>query len=213
MARSNRKSTQSKPERPQTKADEPRLFIAAPLPDPVLDHLGHLLDDLCSRNLPVRWTAPNALHLTLHFVGETPPERAELLRMSFASLAPRTGSIRLHIGQLGVFPNQKRPRVLWIGLDGQTEPLGTLYREVGAMLDRLGFPVEERSFRPHLTLGRARDNVDQLFPYQLGEAFEAQSVREIVSAPVDFAISEVRLYRSHLERSGARYETLATVSL
>jgi 2'-5' RNA ligase len=213
MARSNRNTLQPKPDRAQAKADEPRLFIAAPLPGNVLDHLGHLLDDLSSRELPVRWTATNGLHLTLHFIGETPPERAELLRMSFANLAPRGGSFRLRTGELGAFPNPKRPRVLWIGLEGQTDRLGTLHREIEVMLDRLDFPVETRGFRPHLTLGRARDSVDRLFPYQIGEAFKSASVREIVSAPVEFTVSEVRLYRSHLERSGARYETLASVSL
>lgn len=161
----------------------------------------------------MRWTAPGALHLTLHFIGETPPERAELLRMSFANLAPRTGPIRLHTGRLGAFPNQARPRVIWIGLEGQTDRLSTLQRQVGHLLDRLDFPVEDRAFRPHLTLGRARDNVDRLFPYQLQEACRAPSVQEIVDATTEFTIDEVRLFRSHLEKSGARYESLAAIRL
>lgn len=189
------------------------MFIAAPLPGAVIDHLGHLLDDLSSRDLPVRWTAPNALHLTLHFIGEIPIERAELLRMSFSNLSPKTGPIRLHTGRLGAFPNEKRPRVVWIGLAGQTDRLTELHRETGTMLDKLGFEREERSFRPHLTLGRARDAVDQLFPYQLAQAFEAGSIQEIVAHPAEFTISEVTLFRSHLEKSGARYEALANVRL
>lgn len=213
MARSNRTPTQPKPERPKPKADGPRLFFAAPLPAPVLDHLGHLLDDLSSRDLPVRWTAPNAMHLTLHFIGEIPPERAELLRMSFSNLALRSGPIRLRTGKPGAFPNEKRPRVLWIGLEGQTDRLGSLYREIAAMLERLDFPVAEGAFRPHLTLGRARDSVDRLFPYQLGEAYKSASVREIVRHSVEFTISELTLYRSHLEKSGARYEPLAVMKL
>ena len=213
MARRDRTQSNPKPERAGAKPEGPRLFIAAPLPNLALDHLGHLLDDLSSRNLPVRWTAQNALHLTLHFIGEVPTERAELLRMSFANLAPKTGSIKVSSGNLGVFPNQKRPRVIWIGLDGQTDKLKELHRTTAAMLDRLNFPVEERSFRPHLTLGRARDSVDQLFPYQLSEAFQASSVREIIDHPVEFTISELTLFRSHLEKSGARYEPLATIRL
>ncbi|HET9660742.1 MAG TPA: RNA 2',3'-cyclic phosphodiesterase [Thermomicrobiales bacterium] len=213
MARRNRPQSNPRPERPQAKPEGPRLFIAAPLPNAVLDHLGHLLDDLSSRDLPVRWTAQNALHLTLHFIGEVPTERAELLRMSFANLSPKSGSIRLRTGNLGVFPNQKRPRVLWIGLTGQTDRLTKLYRDTGTMLDRFGVSIEEQSFRPHLTLGRARDSVDRLFPYQLGEAYHAPSVQEIVDHPVEFTISELTLFRSHLEKSGARYESLATIRL
>jgi 2'-5' RNA ligase len=153
------------------------------------------------------------MHLTLQFVGEIPSERAELLRMSFANFKPQSGAIKLRTGKLGVFPNEKRPRILWIGLDGQTDKLDSLQREVGVVLDRLKFETEERSFRPHLTLGRARDTVDQLFPYQLSEAFKASSVQEIVSHPVEFTISDLTLFRSHLEKSGARYESLATVRL
>ena len=120
MARRNRTQPNPKPERVESKPVGPRLFIAASLPNPVLDHLGHLLDDLSNRNLPVRWTAPNALHLTLHFIGEVPVERAELLRMSFSNFSPKIGPIKLRTSKLGAFPSQKRPRVLWIGLDGQT---------------------------------------------------------------------------------------------
>lgn len=213
MARRNRPQSNPRPERPQAKPEGPRLFIAAALPNTVLDHLGHLLDDLSSRDLPVRWTAPNSLHLTLHFIGEVPIERAELLRMSFANLSPKSGTIRLRTGKLGAFPNEKRPRVLWIGLDGQTDRLNALHIEVETMLERLNVPVEERALRPHLTLGRARDSVDRLFPYQLGEAYHAPSVQEIVGHPVEFTISELTLYRSHLEKSGARYESLATIRL
>lgn len=213
MAKRTRPMANPKPIRTEPKTEGPRLFIAAPLPGSAIDHLGHLLDDLSSRDLPVRWTAPNALHLTLHFIGETPIERAELLRMSFSNLAPKTGPIRLHTGRLGAFPNEKRPRVVWIGLAGQTDRLNELHRETGQMLDKLAFEREERSFRPHLTLGRARDSVDQLFPYQLTRAFEASSVQEIVVHPTEFTLSEVTLFRSHLEKSGARYEALASVRL
>jgi len=213
MARQNRNQPNTKNERPVAKADGPRLFIAAPLPGPVVDHLGHLLEDLSSRDLPVRWTATNALHLTLQFIGEVPTERAELLRMSFANAAPKSGQIKLKTGQLGVFPNEKRPRIVWIGLEGQTDRLNALRREMAAMLDRLGIATEQQSFKPHLTLGRARDSVDQLFPYQLNEALNANSIQEIAAHPIDFTISEVVLFRSHLEKSGARYEELVSVRL
>jgi 2'-5' RNA ligase len=213
MAKRSRPAPTPKPERLAAKPEGPRLFIAAPLPPAVTDQLGHLVEDLSSRDLPVRWTAPNAFHLTFHFIGEVPQERAELLRMSFANLSPRTGQFKVRTARLGTFPNEKRPRVLWIGLDGQTDRLAALRDEIGVMLTRQNVEVETGAFKPHLTLGRARDTVDRLFPYQLSEAFKSSSVREIVDTPVDFTISEVILYRSHLEKSGARYEELASVRL
>jgi 2'-5' RNA ligase len=214
MAKKHRSAPNtSKPDRPAPKPDGPRLFIAAPLPHAVTDHLGHLIDDLSSRDLPVRWTAPNGLHLTFHFIGEVTQERAELLRMSFANFSPRTGPIKLRTGRVGAFPNEKRPRVLWVGIDGQTDKLAALRDELGTMLTRQDVTVDDASFKPHLTIGRARDTVDKLFPYQLSEAMTSSSVREIVGTPVDFSITEVTLFRSHLEKSGARYEELASVRL
>ena len=120
--------------------------------------------------------------------------------MSFANLALRGGAIKLSTGRLGTFPNAKRPRVLWIGLDGQTDKLAAVRDQVGAMLDRQDVDVDTGPFRPHLTLGRARDTVDRLFPYKLSEAFKSSSVREIVDSTIEFTVSEVVLYRSHLEK-------------
>ncbi|MEZ4506303.1 MAG: RNA 2',3'-cyclic phosphodiesterase [Thermomicrobiales bacterium] len=211
MAKRKHSAPSPKPGRPPAKPDGPRLFIAAPLPPTVTDQLGHLIDDLSSRDLPVRWTAPSGFHLTLHFIGEVPQERAELIRLSFANLSLRTGPIRVRTGSLGAFPNEKRPRVIWIGLEGQTDKLEAARAEVGAMLARLNVDVEGGAFKPHLTLGRARDSVDQLFSYQLGEAFSSPSVREIISSKVEFTISELVLFRSHLEKAGARYEELASI--
>jgi len=213
MAKRNRSTPTTISERPAPKTDGPRLFIAAPLPHSVTDQLGHLIDDLSSRDLPVRWTAANSHHLTFHFIGEVSQERAELIRMSFANFSPRTGPIKLRTGWLGAFPNEKRPRVLWIGLDEKSGKLTALRDELGAMLLRQDVEIDQGTYKPHLTLGRARDSVDKLFPYKLRDAYKSPSVREIVDAPVDFTISEVILYRSHLEKSGARYEELASVRL
>ncbi len=213
MAKQQRPAPTPKPERPAPKPEGPRLFIAAPLPPAVTDQLGHLIEDLSSRDLPVRWTAPNALHLTFHFIGEVPQERAELLRMSFANLSPRIGPIKLKTSRLGAFPSQKRPRVIWIGLDGQIDKVAALRDEIGVMLERQDIEIETGAYKAHLTLGRARDTVDRIFPYKLNEASKSPSVREIVDASVEFTISEAILYRSRLERSGARYEELASIRL
>lgn len=213
MAKKHRSVAPTKPDRVIAKQEGPRLFVAATLPTSVTDQLGHLIDDLSSRELPVRWTAPNALHLTLHFIGEVSQERAELLRLSFANLSLRTGAARLRTGELGMFPNDRRPRVLWIGIDGQTDKLASMRDDIGTMLVRQGVEIEPGRFTPHLTLGRARDSVDKLFPYQLGEAVKSESVREIVASPVEFSVSYVTLFRSHLEKSGARYEELSSIRL
>lgn len=213
MARSNKRTTSAPGDRSANRPECPRLFIAAPLPPAVRDHLGQLTDDLSARDLPVRWTATAALHLTFHFVGEVPPERAELIRLAFANFTLPVGPIRLRTAELGSFPNPKRPRVIWIGLRGATDRLSDVHQRTGDLLTRLDVDHDDRGFRPHVTLGRAREGVDALFGFQLASAMKSPSVEELIAHPVEFSIGEVHLYRSHLERSGARYESLARVAV
>ena len=63
----------------------------------------------------------------------------------------------LNLDQLGCFPNCKRPRVIWVGLQGQLAALGALKRDLNEALQPLGWEQEDKPYRPHLTLGRVKD--------------------------------------------------------
>lgn len=204
-----RKFSKERPPDPEDVETLWRLFIAVPLPAEVMERIGGIGARLAEKNWPVRWTDPNNAHLTLHFIGEVDQSRAELLRMALPGEAAKHQAFTLETGGLGVYPDRKKPRVLWMGLDGETERLEALHGGVGRTLQHLDFEVETRPYSPHITIGRLREQIGAergmtiwttLRGFQLG-------------APLTVPIEEVTLYRSHLSHTGSRYEPLATGKL
>lgn len=136
-----------------------RTFIAIDLPQNVKQAIGSLQSRLRS-SLPrdpnqsagVRWTRPEGIHLTLKFLGDITEQQAKLVTESLRSLSPFE-SFRIEVKGFGFFPNGRRPRVLWVGVEAPPSLAG-LAAEVEAAMDGLGFAKEDRAFTPHLTLAR-----------------------------------------------------------
>ncbi len=149
----------------------------------------------------IGWTPRDKLHATLKFLGAAvDPERLVPLVESLSRIAAATAAFEIRTRGTGAFPNLRRPRVIWAGLE--SEALANLARQVEEAASTAGFASEKRRWSPHLTLGRVRD------PHG------AKSAARVIAAADDrdFGISridEMRLYRSHLGAGGAVYETLA----
>jgi 2'-5' RNA ligase len=177
-----------------------RLFIALSLPDEVHRELALVQARL--RGLPVRWSGPAGIHLTLQFIGETAEQRAPELLAALAALpaAPLT----LQLEGLGAFPDLRRPRVIWAGLGGDLAALSRLQAAVLATTAPLGFALEERPFRPHLTLGRVRQEAGPEERQALGRAIE----RAEAPAPLAWQAGGPTLFQSALTPAGAVYTAL-----
>jgi 2'-5' RNA ligase len=195
-----------------------RLFLAVPMPDAVREQIGALIEQLEPRDWPVRWVDPDNAHLTLHFLGDTPPEQAAILRLALPAIVARHDAFDLRTAGLGVFPKLKRPRVIWLGVWGPAHRLEAIYNELGDVLDEMQFPIEEKPFSPHITLGRMRDtrhtSVRDL-PEELRAAIDEMAEAGLADpkAGVPLPIDEIQLIRSHLEPTGARYEIIARFPL
>lgn len=221
VKRSRRRRPKHVKERPIPQASvqaDVRLFIAVPLPQPVRDLVRTVVTELSEEPWPIRWISADNAHLTLNFIGEVPPERAELLRLALPPVVARHERFRVRTAELGVFPNQRRPRVLWLGLYGPAHRLVTLRSDINSMLQGLQFSFDESEFHPHITLGRVRDvgNVStRALPSQIVERFQADALSGRVSArnAVPFPIDDVVLYRSVLGRDGPTYVELARCPL
>jgi len=187
-----------------------RAFIAIELPDAVKATLSRLQNDLKgSTRVPVKWVEPDAVHLTLKFLGNVSalaiPDIATSLSESVKPIAP----FRLGLGRPGAFPNTRAPRVVWVGIEGDTTALSTLQQRVELAVIPLGFEREHRRFSAHLTLGRVRDQAAPADRRRLGEAVASLSIEH----PVPFDISSVCLMRSTLTREGAIYNRLHEAAL
>jgi len=199
--------------RPETVDSAMRLFLAVPLPEPVVTLVDTMSRRLQEEEWPVRWTAPNNAHVTLHFLGEIEPERAQLLRMALGGVVAEHDRFDLRTADLGVFPNMKRPRIIWLGLYGPAHRLRTLRDALGSVLKSFEFELPDGDFHPHITLGRVRDarksRVRDL-PAAIRACLEAAAANGEVTHkdPIPIPVDEVVLVRSHLGKDGPRYEML-----
>ena len=178
----------------------PRLFIAIDLPNAIKDQVLSLRkDDLP----PGRWTKREALHLTLHFIGDVPEAVARAYQRALTHAeAP---SFDLRIEGVGQFPIEARPRVIWAGVANRPA-LRAVYEAVGAALESEGFVRERRRFHPHITLMRFRK------PLRRGLASKwIQAHLDFYTEP--FRVEQFALYESELKASGAVYRKRAVYSL
>ena len=186
-----------------------RTFIAIELTPPILDRLGDLQARL-RQDLPprlVRWVRPQGIHLTLKFLGENPASEVDAVSAAMANVCAAHAPFTLSVHGLGCFPNLRRPRVLWVGVEEPAGVLAALQRDVERVLVPLGFPPETRPFSPHLTLGRAKGGARGQIE-ALGKAV-GQAKARIGEMPV----AEVHLMRSDLLPGGAVYTALSVARL
>lgn len=195
-----------------------RLFLAIQLDHEVKALVSEQIARLEAEGWPVRWVLPETSHLTLHFLGETPRERAELLRLALPSVVASHTAFDLRTAALGVFPNFRHPRVLWLGLHGQVHRLESLQRAVVRSLSRLDFPIAEEPYHPHITLGRVRNTDGEgVRVRDLPEAVKSRFVDAATGAaigppPLSVPVRDVLLMRSFLGKE-VRHEPIASFPL
>jgi len=133
-----------------------RLFFALPLPERPRGALAAAAKALCACGADAKWVRPEAMHLTLAFLGEVPPARLDALRRSGGAAASDCPPFRLALRGLGAFPSWERPRVLWAGLSSGADECRRLEAALRRALLAEGFKLEDRPFEPHVTLARLR---------------------------------------------------------
>ncbi|MEN9935588.1 MAG: hypothetical protein RLZZ387_2167 [Chloroflexota bacterium] len=186
-----------------------RLFIAAELPPHVKEALVAAQSALRPGRPPVKWVAPDAMHLTLRFLGDIDEARVGPLAAALAgALAGRPAPV-LQLAPAGSFPPRGLPQVLWVGLVGQVAELSQVAGAVTAAIAPLGIPPEDRPFKPHLTIGRVRRDAPRAEVAALADRLRALP-------PPDASLwttEHVTLFRSELRPGGPVYTPLATVAL
>ncbi len=194
-----------------------RLFVAGELPGEVkaaLNDISHqLAGQLGTTARAVRWVRPEAIHLTLQFLGDVPVGMQPLLKEAVARGCIGHDPIDLSLGGLGVFPNLKRPRVLWLGLSGEDADmpaLSALQAAISRELSEIGFEPD-KEFRPHLTLGRVREGASR---DEIGAITRVlTSTDGHPTSAIAFTLHDVSLIKSELRPSGSVYTRVITIPL
>ncbi|WP_286884027.1 RNA 2',3'-cyclic phosphodiesterase [Aneurinibacillus sp. UBA3580] len=181
-----------------------RLFTAIELSQEVKQELIRLQKEL--KNGPLacrRWQTMAQMHLTLHFFGECSAEQTQAIKKEMAQATASVSPFSIQLTNLGAFPNIKRPRVVWAGIGGQIENLHALQQLLTDRFVQAQLYKEERSYSPHITLGRDPD--------MTGETIPVEKLIQIRS--IAWRVDSIVLFQSTLTRSGPIYKPLVTCPL
>ena len=196
-------ATSAAPTRRWPAPERVRLFVALNLPDEVRQALHDAtapLREAAPRG--VAWVRPEGLHLTLKFLGEAEEPRVAEVAAALGGVAAAHATVRVGVGGVGAFPSLARPRVVWAGVEA-TPRLELLQHDVEAACATLGFEVEGRAFRPHVTLGRVRPGAAVESLRALAEAASRCTPHAEVMVPT------LDLMASTLMPGGARHDAVA----
>lgn len=188
-----------------------RLFIAVDLSSDLRDSLKAQISHLKSivGSGPIRWINPEAVHLTLKFLGEVPQRQIEEISSVLTRIAAQHLAFTFHVGTFGCFPNWRRPNVFWVGIREPSGKLERLRNRIEEEFQHLGYPREDRAFRPHLTIGRTRKGRDSVESLERISQLEKVQMDQVGGQ----AASDFFLFRSELLPGGAVYTKLARYSL
>jgi len=178
-----------------------RLFVALEVPAEVRETIAALIRELKPLDASWKWTRAENLHITLKFLGEISIQGFDEIVAALTEV-PFEQSLTLCFRGLGFFPNDRRPRVLWVGIEGPPGLLN-LARNVEDSLTGVGVERDDRAFTPHLTLARSKEG--RVAP-QLRETLTICSGRNLGTV----VASAFHLVRSDLKSTGAEYTTLAS---
>ena len=181
-----------------------RIFIAIHISDETREEAANYIKRMSERfpRAPVKWELPEKLHLTVKFLGSTEESAvSDVIELVIRNVED-SHPFDISIGNTGLFPSEKSPRVLWLGVSEPTSTLKDLAARIEKDCAAIGFEPETRAFKPHLTLARIRDH------RHAGEIGMAHAANEF--GPLRFSCDRFVIYESHLGRSGSAYERLHT---
>ena len=176
-----------------------RTFIALTIPEEIKAVIVTAMNELRAKNHAVRWVKPAGLHITLKFLGDIPEQTVAPLAADLDKAAALCPPLSLRLAGFGAFPNVKRAKVVWVGLEGDMHELSKLAFTIDKTSIAYGVAGERRPFSGHITLGRLK----------------APTMVDLAINPVKglFNASQVLLYQSVLLPGGAQYTVLHRSSL
>jgi 2'-5' RNA ligase len=184
-----------------------RLFVALEIPAAVREKLAALIEELraveaeAAAKKNARWVRPENLHVTLKFIGNVDASKLDGIRAALGSVSSE-GAVELRFRGLGFFPNERRPRVFWAGIEASRN-LAALATEIDGAMEKVGIARETRAFAPHLTLAR-------FDPPGISDKLRAAAQENATRDFGEQRTGEFHLFESKTRPGGAEYTRLAS---
>ncbi len=182
-----------------------RLFIAIDTPPEIKPQIAAIRDRLEESRADVKWEADNKFHATLKFLGETDDQLLPEIVSSIEGIDRTKAQLLVKYTGIGCFPNRRDPKVIWVGIEDLRGNLASLQEGIKVVLAPFGFERDEKTFHPHVTIGRVKGErgIKSLLRMMESITFESQPV----------TIREVVLIKSELKPSGSEYTILKSIPL
>jgi RNA 2',3'-cyclic 3'-phosphodiesterase len=187
-----------------------RAFIAIDLSPEIHQRLKEVLDNYREQliKIPIRWVVVTNIHLTLKFLGDVSLSNLNLLTDMIQAEVSSHHQFEISVGGSGAFPNNRQPRVIWVGVEAPQE-LVVILNGIETATARLGYAREERAFSPHLTLGRVSRNATSHDVKAISQTLDQTRVGFLGATWVE----KIHLYRSDLRPTGAVYTQIFSSAL
>ena len=181
-----------------------RTFIALPASNEIQQQIADVQSELITTQADVKWEPKNKFHITLKFLGSVESQKIESLSSALVDLVKQLSAFEITYDSLGVFPNLRNPRVIWIGTKFNQIVLDMQSGVEQICLD-IGFQKEEHAFHPHITLGRVKGthNIARL----------TEAIKTVTFESIQSRCSELLLMKSDLRPSGSIYTILKSFPL
>jgi 2'-5' RNA ligase len=183
-----------------------RLFIAIELGQEQRDTLERIQGRLKKQLPAVRWVKPASVHLTLRFLGSVKEQDLERVKEIMNEVSSHASPFALWLREVGAFPNLRNPRVIWLGVREDSGTLMRIVERLDTSLKGMEVHSEERSFTPHLTLGRVKEKGGSAVFASILPLFKNESAG-------DMSVTELSLIRSDLTPHGPIYTVVHRAAL
>ena len=183
-----------------------RAFIAIEIPTEIQNKIGELQNSLKGIGGRISWTKPGNIHLTLKFLGDTDEKIIDEIATELQQAVQKIEGFNISVQGTGVFPNFKRPRVVWVAAKSDGDQLEKLAAQIEDCMKNFGYEKENRRFSAHLTLGRVKDTkgIEPIME-------KLRSYEEFVAG--NFSVKEFYLIKSELHPAGSIYTPLKKIDL
>jgi len=187
--------------------DQIRTFIAVLISPELKSRIGAIQQSFKALPCDVKWVAEENFHITLKFLGNVGEGKMDAV-CAAAKEAAKAGPSRfeLEFAEVGAFPNNRRPQVIWVRAPKGEEEMADLARRLDDALAPLGFEREKKRFSAHVTIGRVRS------PRGLGSLAEALQSAEAGNLGSEI-IESIAVMKSDLRPSGPVYSVVKEIKL
>ena len=183
-------------------AETQRVFISINLPESFQANIATIQQLIKSHNPDhkIRITQPAGMHVTIQFLGDVPSEQISEITQHMIAAARDFETFMVDFSEPGVFPDNRKPRVVWLGLHDKDHRLMAIQQQVTQRMKFLGYLPDKRRFHPHLTLGRIKD--------QRPIVIDHPDIHQVLACLEKWYCDHVALMRSEPSKEGARYTVI-----